>query len=59
MTWFGIKWPERGWYAVKQNNQTKLNMIIRIFPLTLGFYFKCFVANDTHKNNNINLFIFH
>ena len=21
MTWFGIKWPEKGWYAVKQNNQ--------------------------------------
>ena len=21
MTWFGVKWPEKGWYTVKQNNQ--------------------------------------
>ena len=21
MTWFGVKWPEKGWYAAKQNNQ--------------------------------------
>ena len=21
MTWFAVKLPEKGWYAVKQNNQ--------------------------------------
>ena len=21
MTWVGVKWPEKCWYAVKQNNQ--------------------------------------
>ena len=21
MTWFGVKWPKKGWYALKQNNQ--------------------------------------
>ena len=25
--WFGIKWPEKGWYAVKQNNQTKIKQV--------------------------------
>ena len=35
MTWFGFKWPEKGWYAVKQNNQptnqpTKLNTLLII-----------------------------
>ena len=28
MSWLGVKWPEKGWYAVKQNNQpTKVNIV--------------------------------
>ena len=32
MTWFGIKWPENGWYAVKQNNQPT-NLLIYVKAL--------------------------
>ena len=24
LIWFGVKWLEKGWYAVKQNNQPKI-----------------------------------
>ena len=35
MTWFGVKWPETGWYAVKQNDQptnppTKVHVSVRV-----------------------------
>ena len=24
MTWFGIKWPEKGWYTLNQNYQPSM-----------------------------------
>ena len=30
---FSIKWPKRSWYAIKQIDQTKLNIIMSVFHL--------------------------
>ena len=34
LIWFGIKWPEKGWYAVKQNNQQTNNITHNLMNLS-------------------------
>ena len=47
MTWYSIKLPEKGWYAIKQNNQPTnqsikddlhLSYYIHFWSNTLGMY---------------------
>ena len=47
MTWFGIKWPEKGWYAVKQNNQlTNPLKFISVLYLMNWFHNEKYVEMD-------------
>ena len=39
MTWFGIKWLKKGWYAVKQDNQpTNQPTNLRVRKAWVGIY---------------------
>ena len=45
MTWFGIKWPKKGWYTVKQNTlPTNLHRLFNtkdiLVEQQLWFYLK-------------------
>ena len=39
MTWFCIKWPKKGWYVIKQNNQPTKSVVVSDFEVALFCFF--------------------